>query len=224
MRGRAAIPVDPPRELTALAARARAAGLAVLASACWPESTADQTPPPLPGFVSSSFSPIVAEVAKRALRRVPPRGPEVVTAVVVVSALGDVASAAQVAEAVDTGGRVWPLMFFQSVPNAVAGHVAARRALTGPIVSVAAAEAGIEVAALLLEDGDADEVLVAEVDLEPPDAAAERGAAVLLSLRARTASGRGAPGGAAGSGTVPDPGYSGPGDAPGSDPGSGGAR
>ncbi|WP_368861610.1 beta-ketoacyl synthase chain length factor [Actinospica durhamensis] len=160
--------------------------MAVLASACWPESTADQIPPPLPGFVSSSFSPIVAEVAKRALRRVPQRGPEVVTAVVVVSALGDVASAAQVAEAVDTGGRVWPLMFFQSVPNAVAGHVAARRALTGPIVSVCAPEAGIEVAALLLEDGDADEVLVAEVDLEPADGAGARGAAVLLGLRARS--------------------------------------
>lgn len=180
MRGRAAIPVDPPRELEALAARAGAAGLAVLAAASWPESTADHTPPPLPGFVVSRFSPIVAEVAKRALRRVPARGPEVVTAVVVVSALGDVASAAAVAEAVDTGGRVWPLMFFQSVPNAVAGHVAARRQLTGPIVSVGDAEAGVEIAALLLEDGDADEVLVAQVDLAPADGRGERGAAVLV--------------------------------------------
>ncbi|WP_157435769.1 beta-ketoacyl synthase chain length factor [Actinospica robiniae] len=188
MRGRAAIPVDPPRELEALAARAGAAGLAVLSTASWPESTADHTPPPLPGFVVSRFSPIVAEVAKRALRRVPARGPEVVTAVVVVSALGDVASAAAVAEAVDTGGRVWPLMFFQSVPNAVAGHVAARRQLTGPIVSVGDAEAGVEIAALLLEDGDADEVLVAEVDLAPADGRGERGAAVLVRALRREGS------------------------------------
>jgi hypothetical protein len=177
--------VDPPRELTRLARRAEEAGLALLASASWPESTADQTPPPLPGFVVSRFSPIVAEVAKRCLRRVPARSPEVVTAVVVVSALGDVASAAHVAEAVDSGGRVWPLMFFQSVPNAVAGHVAARRQLTGPIVSVGDADAGIEVAALLLEDGDADEVLVAEVELAPPDGSGERGAAVLVGAAAR---------------------------------------
>jgi 3-oxoacyl-(acyl-carrier-protein) synthase len=182
VRGRAAVPVNPPRELTALAARARAAGLSVLASASWPESTADQAPPPLPGFVVSRFSPIVAEVAKRALARVAARAAEAVTAVVVVSALGDAASAAHVAEAVDSGGRVWPLMFFQSVPNAVAGHVAARRALTGPIVSVGGAEAGIEVAVLLLEDGDADEVLVAEVDTVPADGAGERGAAVVLAL------------------------------------------
>jgi hypothetical protein len=68
------------------------------------------------------------------------------------------------------------------VPNAVAGHVAARRQLTGPIVSVGDAEAGIEVAALLLEDGDADEALVTEVDLAPADGAGERGAAVLVRL------------------------------------------
>ena len=32
------------------------------------------------------------------------------------------------------GDRVGPLLFFQSVPNAVAGHVAARWGLTGPVV------------------------------------------------------------------------------------------
>jgi hypothetical protein len=179
----------PPRELTALAALAAEAGLAVRAAACWPESAADAEPPPLPGFVVSRFSPIVAEVARRALRRAPARAPAPVTAVVVVSALGDVASAVHVAEAVDGGGRVWPLMFFQSVPNAVAGHVAARRALTGPVVSVGDAAAGIEVAALLIEDGDADEVLVAEVDLAPGDGAGARGAAVLVAAGARAGRG-----------------------------------
>ena len=83
-----------------------------------------------------------------------------VTAMVIVSPLGDVASAARVAEAVDTGGRVGPLLFFQSVPNAVAGHVAARWGLTGPVCAVGAPRRTRPWPALLLADGDADEALV----------------------------------------------------------------
>lgn len=139
----------------------------------WPVAPDDELPA-LPGFIASSFSPLVAEVAERCLRVHygeppvdPTRGER--TAIVLVSASGDAASAAQVARAVDTGARVGPLMFFQSVPNAVAGYIAARWGLGGPVVCLASPDSGLAVAALLIEDGDADEALIifAEQVIDP---------------------------------------------------------
>jgi hypothetical protein len=177
------------------------AGLTIVAEARWPESELDQTPPALPGFIVSSFSPIAAETAARCLSRRPigsgpaaatdacaeavataePVEPVVAsiaetivrsagivpsstTAVIIASARGDLQSAAHVAEAVDTGATLGPLLFFQSVPNAVAGHIAARWNLTGPVVCVADRPSALEAAALLIEDGDADEALVLAVE------------------------------------------------------------
>ncbi|MDG6105682.1 hypothetical protein [Dactylosporangium aurantiacum] len=154
--GTAELFVEEIPPLTALATRA---GLAVLAAADWPEP-GDEELPKLAGFVHSSFNPLVAATAGRCLQRRAESAPPAVTAIVLVTALGDVASAAHVAGAVDTGGRVGPLFFFQSVPNAVAGHVAARWQLTGPVVCVDSTDAGLSVARLLLADGDAGEVLL----------------------------------------------------------------
>jgi hypothetical protein len=164
----------------ALTTRAADLGLTVLASAAWPESASDHTAPPLAGFVASAFSPIVAEVAKRCLVRRPPMVPAV-TAVIVISALGDVTSAVRVAEAVDHGDRVWPLMFFQSVPNAVAGHVASRWQLEGPVVCVGDVEAGVDIAALLIDDRDAGEALLVDVDIAHREDMDDRAAAVLVT-------------------------------------------
>lgn len=182
MSARAAVTTIPalPAEPTP-ATRAAASGLAVLASATWPESAADHTPPPLTGFIVSSFGPIAAEAAHRCLGRRVPLPPAGVTAVIVASALGDLTSAAHVAAAVDSGERVWPLMFYQSVPNAVAGRVAATAHLTGPVVCVGDTGSALEVAALLIEDGDADEALVVEVVLAHADDPADRAAAVLVA-------------------------------------------
>jgi hypothetical protein len=152
-----------------LTARASKAGLTVLAAAQWPEP-GDEEPPRLAGFVHSTFSPLVAGAAARCLQRRPESafpaalGNEStpVTAIVLVSPLGDADSAAHVGAAVDAGTRVGPLFFFQSVPNAVLGHVAARWRLTGPVVCVGGADSGLEIARDLLADGDADEVLVIE--------------------------------------------------------------
>jgi hypothetical protein len=116
----------------------------------------------------------------------PVTGKRPVTAVVVVSALGDLAGAVHVAEVTDGGGRPGPLLFFQAVPNAVAGHVAARWGLTGPVVCVADTRAGLEVAALLLQDGDADEALLIRVDQAATAAERDRAAAVLLEAEADT--------------------------------------
>lgn len=169
-------------DLATLYAAADAAGLTVSASGCWPATEADSEVTPLAGFIDSAFSPMVAEVAGRALRsRAQPPTAGKVTAIVLVTALGDVTSATRVAVAVDSGQRVPPLHFFQSVPNAVAGHLAARWQLTGPVVCVSGTNAGLEVAALLLDDADADEALVVQVDLAVTDGGRDCAAAILVT-------------------------------------------
>jgi len=168
--------------LAALRAAAAAVGLTVSSSASWPETDADGEVTALAGFIESNFSPLLAEVAGRALRgRDRPPAPGTVTAIVIVTALGDITSAARVAAAVDAGARVPPLHFFQSVPNAVAGYLAARWHLTGPVVCVSGTSAGLDVAALLIEDADADEVLVVRVDLAVTDGDRDRAAAILVT-------------------------------------------
>jgi 3-oxoacyl-(acyl-carrier-protein) synthase len=137
----------------------------------WPEPGDDVAagPPSLPGFVASSFSPLVAVAADRCLQHLysePPADER--TGIVLVTRSGDRASAEHVRQAVADGKRVGPLYFFQSVPNSVAGHVAARWGLRGPVVCLSptteAHVAGLEQAALLIADGDADQVLVVLVE------------------------------------------------------------
>jgi hypothetical protein len=169
-------------DLTALHTAATAAGLTVSASACWPETDTDADVKPLAGFIESTFSPLLAQTADRVLSRRPePAGQDRVTAIVMVTALGDVSSATHVARAVDLGQRVGPLLFFQSVPNAVAGYLAARWRLTGPIVCVSGLGAGLDIAAALIEDADADEALVVWVDLGVTDDDRDRAAAILVT-------------------------------------------
>jgi len=173
--------VAPPG-LAALHAAAAAAGLTIASSAAWPETDADREVTPLAGFIESTFSPLVAEVAQRALhRRDQHSAPGTVTAIVLVTALGDVTSAARVAAAVDAGRRVPPLQFFQSVPNAVAGYLAARWHLTGPVVCVSGTSAGLDMAALLIDDADADEALVVRADLAVTDGDIDRAAALVVT-------------------------------------------
>ncbi|GAA3456331.1 beta-ketoacyl synthase chain length factor [Dactylosporangium matsuzakiense] len=140
-------------------------GLTTLARAEW---SADTEPPKLAGFVHSDFNPLVAAVAARCLEQVPT--PDAETALVLVSDLGDVDSAAHVAKAVDTGGRVGPLFFFQSVPNAVLGHIAAKWGLHGPVSCVCDAATGLGTARGLLADGDARRVLLIDLNAEPATA------------------------------------------------------
>jgi hypothetical protein len=176
--------------LTALQAAAAAADLMVLSCASWPEED-DGEVTPLAGFIDSNFSPLVAEVAGRALARralarravglAPPEATAGLTAIVLVTALGDVTSAARVAAAVDAGKRVPPLQFFQCVPNAVAGYLAARWHLAGPVACVSGTTAGLDVAALLIDDGDADDVLVVRADLAVTAGQRDSGAAILVT-------------------------------------------
>jgi Beta-ketoacyl synthase, N-terminal domain len=164
--------------MTVTSEREVACGLTVHARAEWPAGTAE-VPPPIAGFVVSSFNPLVAEVAQRCLRAhygTPPADPVrgERTGVVLASIRGDVTTADAVAQALRTGRRVPPLLFFQSNPNAVLGHVTARWGLGGPVVCISPAgdalAGGLAAAALLLADGDATEVLVIAADLAVTDA------------------------------------------------------
>jgi hypothetical protein len=171
--------------------RLAAAGLHVLAAVAW-SSVEDGPAPPLAGFVESSFSPLVAAVAERCLTAVHPARPAAParglrTAVVLCSPLGDIVSARRVAGAVARRERVGPLMFFQSVPNAVAGYVAGRWGLGGPVVSLGSAAAGVEVAALLFDDGDADEALVVLAEQAAGPGQHDRAEAVLVGRRSQPA-------------------------------------
>lgn len=139
-------------------------GLVALARSQWPSSDVD-TLPSLPGFVGSPFAPTVAHVSQVCLRQAYGEPPLPAAAgervgVLIVSSLGDVTSALDVARRVREGDRVGPLLFFQSVPHAVAGFIAARWGLGGPVVCLSTRKADLEAAALLIADGDADRVLV----------------------------------------------------------------
>ncbi|MFE4975020.1 hypothetical protein ACFRAR_23320 [Kitasatospora sp. NPDC056651] len=145
-------------------------GPRILAEARRPAPGLDGPVPPLPGFAASGFNPLVADTAERCLRALlgePPAPGR--TALLLASASGDAATARAIERSAEPGQRTSPLLFFQSNPNAVLGHIAARWGLTGPLVAICPAEAAApgrvpadahELAALLLADGDADRVLV----------------------------------------------------------------
>ena len=140
---------------------------AVITVSHWPQPGDDVLagPPVLPGFVGSSFSPMVAVVAERCFAQVTPLER---TGIVLVSRTGDLDSSSHVREAVAEGKRIGPLHFFQSVPNSVAGYVAGRFGLRGPVVCVSPStdphRAGLDEAALLLADGEAEQVLIVLVE------------------------------------------------------------
>jgi 3-oxoacyl-(acyl-carrier-protein) synthase len=142
-----------------------------LARSHWPAGPGDELAQ-LPGFVVSSFSPLVAQAAQRCLSDFfgPPPAPAALgerTGVVIASVTGDIATAAAVAAAVDAGRRVPPLLFFQSNPNAVAGFLTARWGLAGPVVCTCPGgdprTDARRSAALLIASGDAEAVLVITV-------------------------------------------------------------
>jgi Beta-ketoacyl synthase, N-terminal domain len=129
----------------------------------------DGAPPVVPGFVQSSFNPLVAAVADRCLsehyaKPPEPPGDQQRTGLVLVSRGGDRVSAEHVRQTVAAGSRLGPLFFFQSVPNSIAGYVTARWGLGGPVVCISPVGPpvadGVAEAAVLMSDGDAEEVLL----------------------------------------------------------------
>lgn len=125
-----------------------------LAEGRWDEGE----PPGVPGFVVSAFNPMAVAAAERCLSKAPERTQR--TGIVLVSD-GDQTSADHVRRLVADGKRIGPLLFFQSVPNSVAGWIAAKWDLRGPVVCVT--NGGLDEAELLIDDGDADQVLIVQV-------------------------------------------------------------
>lgn len=146
----------------------------------WPS---DAVAPVVPGFVHSDFSPVIVAVAERCLSL--DDGPATgATAVLIVSGSGDLASAAHVAQVVAEGKRVGPLFFFQSVPNSIAGYLAARWELHGPVVCLSPVgdpmAAAVDEAELLFDDDACDRALVVLVE-QDGDAAVTASAALLVN-------------------------------------------
>ncbi|MEU9119860.1 beta-ketoacyl synthase chain length factor [Streptomyces sp. NPDC048506] len=167
-------------------------GTRIWERASWPGPESDEAAGPrkLPGFVVSSFSPLVAEVADRCLRghygdpsAAADQGAR--TAVVLVSRLGDFTTDRAVAAAVDAGRLVQPLLFFQSVPNSVIGHVTTQWQLRGPVVSFSPEgdpeEAALEYADLLFTDGEADRALLLLVELSTDEGVHGAASALLVA-------------------------------------------
>jgi hypothetical protein len=145
-------------------------GLVVLCKATWP-TAGDTAPTPVAGFVVSQFNPLVVQVADRCLAAhygSPPADPR--TGVVLASVAGDTATADATSAAVRAGRKPAPLLFFQSNPNAVVGYVTARWDLRGPVVCTSPTgdplTDAMTVAALLIDDGDATQVLVITAELD----------------------------------------------------------
>jgi 3-oxoacyl-(acyl-carrier-protein) synthase len=148
----------------------------------------------LPGFLESRFTRLVAHAADDCLGQVygqvpmdPVRGRR--TAIVLVSTWGDLDTDAAIAIAVDQGRRVSPMLFFQSVPNAVAGRVAATWGLTGPVMCVGRVGDGatdaLDLVELLLADGDADEALLVQVEQACRDGESDHVLALLIGPQTR---------------------------------------
>jgi len=180
-------PVDPAAVTTTQALTGEPV---VLARAEWPVGDDDDALPQIAGFVMSNFSPLVAVIAERCLRAHygsapadPVRG--ATTGVVLASVRGDVTTVDTVADALRDGRRVPPLLFFQSNPNAVVGYVTARWGLAGPVVCTSPLgdplADGLAVAALLIEDEAATEVLVIAADLAAGADERDHAVAVLVA-------------------------------------------
>jgi 3-oxoacyl-(acyl-carrier-protein) synthase len=174
-------PAGPAAELASL-------DPVVLAEAEWPTTPSDVLPA-IPGFVTSTFSPLVVEVAQRCLHAFfgdPPVGPArgERIAFVLASSTGDLATSAAVAQAVSQQRRVPPMLFYQSTPNAVAGYLTARWALRGPVVcTVPLGDAMADAQAcadLLISSGDADAALIIVADQARGPHEIDHAAAVLI--------------------------------------------
>ncbi|MDX3638249.1 hypothetical protein [Streptomyces sp. MB09-02B] len=150
--------------------------------------------PRLPGFVESAFSPLVYEVAARCLTERPDGGTSrsgeagsgvgARTAVALASLMGDTTTADLASRRVVSGRVHNPLLFMQATPNSVLGHLSREFGITGQMFSLSTLADPVtellDMADLLLEDPELDQVLVVGVEL----GGSERWAAVHRELSA----------------------------------------
>lgn len=146
------------------------------------DQKAEREPADLPRVVGFADSPFVrlADAVLRDCLPAPEHRPR--TGIVLASVLGDIATANRASAAVAIGQKPSALLFYQSVPTAVLGHVCAEFGLQGPLVCLSGAADlcadACEIAEQLLEEGSADRVLVVYVET-PVDGWAEAAAVEL---------------------------------------------
>ncbi|MBL1086539.1 hypothetical protein JK359_32055 [Streptomyces actinomycinicus] len=153
------------------AAPSAPAALTVLARA--ESRTTDRpAPPPVHGFAFSAFAPLVAAAVTRCLTAYPGGAAGVAgpaTAVLLVTTFGDTETADAVTRALSERQPPSPVLFFQSVPTSVLGHLTRVLGVTGPMACLSvlddAAGQGEAYARVLLASGAAERALVVEVEL-----------------------------------------------------------
>ena len=121
---------------------------------------------PVPGFVESTFSPLIHEVARRCLTERPGDGAR--TALLVGSVVGD-STTTDLASRLMIGGQVHnPLLFMQATANAILGYLSKEFGITGPLIAMSAltdlGSALVDTANVLLDDEELDRVLVVGVE------------------------------------------------------------
>jgi hypothetical protein len=150
------------------------APLAVLGAARF-EAGDEPRPPRVPNFVESEFNPLVDLVVGRVLADLD-AGYQGSTGLVLISTYGDTTTADIAGRRVAAGKRQSAMLFFQSIPNSILGHLGVTYGFTGPLTCLSARtmllSTALAAAELALEDG-TDRVVLVGVDL----AAAERVAA-----------------------------------------------
>ncbi|WP_327031019.1 hypothetical protein OG989_16550 [Micromonospora sp. NBC_01740] len=126
----------------------------------------------LPGFVESRFSPLVHEAAQLCLGK--PGASHAddwreSTAMLLVGTFGDAVTADTASTRLLAGLVHNPLLFYQSVPTSVLGHLAREYGITGEISCLSVdrdvCAPALAAAELILHDGDMRQVLVIGVEL-----------------------------------------------------------
>lgn len=147
--------------------------------------------PGVPGFIESTFNPLVYGVARPCLRHTAMIGAR--TAMVLGSLMGDTTTADLHSRRLIDGKVHNPLLFMQATANSVMGYLAAEFGVTGPALSISnpgdPVAPLLDTAELLLAEGELDHVLVIGVEL----ARAARSAAAWQELTDFTLGGTGPP-------------------------------
>jgi len=122
--------------------------------------------PSVPRFVESNFPLAVSQVVSQVKGRRPPAEQ---VGFVLATSFGDVTTTDVASRRMAEGRPHNPLLFYQSIPNSILGHLSKGTNFTGPLSCVSAADLlltqALTVAELTLEEGSADQILLIGVDL-----------------------------------------------------------
>ncbi|WP_127533595.1 hypothetical protein [Paenibacillus kobensis] len=137
---------------------------------CGSESDARQASiPPVPGFIESTFSPLVYRTIQHHFENERIRDQNKL-AIILGSTFGDTATADLASRNLLSGKIRNPLLFYQSVPNSILGYASNRFQLTEMFTCITysggAAAALLEMAEIYLSMADVEQVLIIGVEIQ----------------------------------------------------------